>query len=368
MDVFLLLLFFLLVTPFVSSVIYFFRFLVFEEESKSVFFRITEFLSIVVIPVFFLISFDFGKSNDCCGDSAVFSPGHRLIIYVLIFLYMLAYLISMFRKNLFPPFLELLLNLFLIAGIVLNINLCIHLNGDEFGILLWLPGNMPVILLITIKLIAHHKMILAETEENVIATDSFTEYVSLWILKLNPFLKYPVLLVLLIPVVLLLPLCLLVFGQKPDSVIRAFTDTYKHGFSKLDYQCDNVNCGGHFLCSVGANGHKSVVKPVRYGERNGRKIICTRQLLISNAFEELISERLPSAHHFIRQRYNVVGNMVHRYYKVFSVKFVSDVVYILMKPLEWFFLLILYSFDSKPENRIARQYLSKMINIKLNKN
>jgi hypothetical protein len=29
-----------------------------------------------------------------------------------------------------------------------------------------------------------------------------------------------------------------------------------------------------------------------------------------------------------------------------------------MKPLEWTFLLILYSFDRKPENRIARQYLS----------
>lgn len=29
-----------------------------------------------------------------------------------------------------------------------------------------------------------------------------------------------------------------------------------------------------------------------------------------------------------------------------------------MKPLEIFFLIILYTFDKKPENRIASQYLS----------
>ncbi len=359
MDAIFFLILLVVIVPFVSSIVYFFRFVIFEEESNSIFFIITEFWSILIFPLYFLISFDLGKVNDCCGDSAVFSPDHRLVIYVLIFLYMLAYIISMFRKSLFPPLLELLLNLFLIIGLVLNIILCFHLNGDEFGVMLWLPGNIPVILLITIKLIVNHKMILAEFDENAVVPNSFTDYVSLWILRLNPFLKYPLLFILLVPVVILLSLCLLVFGQKPDSVIRAFTDTYKHGLSQLDYQCDNVNCGGHFLCSVGANGHTSVVKPERYGERNGRKIICTRQLLISNAFEELIREKFPSVHHFIRRRYNAVGDMVHRYYNVFNIKFVSDVVYILMKPLEWFFLLILYSFDSKPENRIARQYLSK---------
>jgi hypothetical protein len=28
----------------------------------------------------------------------------------------------------------------------------------------------------------------------------------------------------------------------------------------------------------------------------------------------------------------------------------------LMKPLEWFFLLVLYTVDAKPENRIHMQY------------
>ena len=38
-------------------------------------------------------------------------------------------------------------------------------------------------------------------------------------------------------------------------------------------------------------------------------------------------------------------------------KWIADVVYIAMKPLEIFFLLILYSFDKKPEDRIAKQYI-----------
>jgi hypothetical protein len=29
-----------------------------------------------------------------------------------------------------------------------------------------------------------------------------------------------------------------------------------------------------------------------------------------------------------------------------------------MKPAEWFFLLVLYTFDKNPENRIAKQYIS----------
>ncbi|MFT3701074.1 MAG: hypothetical protein QM802_01825 [Agriterribacter sp.] len=143
-------------------------------------------------------------------------------------------------------------------------------------------------------------------------------------------------------------------------MIRAFTDTYKHGFSQLDYMCDNVECGAHFLCSVGANGHRRIVRPIRYGERNGGKIICNRQLLVSNAFEELLAEKFPKLHRVIRRKYNRVGNFIHRYYGIFNIKLVSDIVYILMKPAEWIFLLTLYSFDNKPENKIAKQYLKSI--------
>ena len=186
-----------------------------------------------------------------------------------------------------------------------------------------------------------------------LSTNSVFQY-----LNLEPAAKYPVLFILLVPILVFISVLLLVFGQKPDSMIRAFTDTYKHGFSQLNHLCDNVDCGGHFLCSVGANGHQSIVKPIRYGERNGRRIICNRQLLISNAFEDLIQENLPATHKFIRSNYNKVGHFIHKYYHVFAIKIVSDINYFIMKPFEWFFLLSLYTFDTKPENRIALQYLN----------
>ena len=101
------------------------------------------------------------------------------------------------------------------------------------------------------------------------------------------------------------------------------------------------------------------MKPIRFGERNGRKIICNRQLLISNAFEDLIKEKFPGTHKHIRNNYNKVGVFVNRFYFIFHIKIIADIVYIMMKPLEWIFLLILYTFDKKPENRIAMQYLKK---------
>ena len=37
--------------------------------------------------------------------------------------------------------------------------------------------------------------------------------------------------------------------------------------------------------------------------------------------------------------------------------FAADVVYILMKPLEWVFVIALYLIEEKPEDKIASQYL-----------
>ena len=72
-----------------------------------------------------------------------------------------------------------------------------------------------------------------------------------------------------------------------------------------------------------------------------------------------MQEKFPVAHAFVRKNYNRVGLWVHRHYGIFEVKIVSDLVYLLMKPLEWFFLFVLYCFDNRPENRIALQYVDK---------
>ena len=43
--------------------------------------------------------------------------------------------------------------------------------------------------------------------------------------------------------------------------------------------------------------------------------------------------------------------------KLMKSPYVSDFVYLMMKPLEWLFVIVLYVFDNNPERRIATQYL-----------
>ena len=55
------------------------------------------------------------------------------------------------------------------------------------------------------------------------------------------------------------------------------------------------------------------------------------------------------------------GGFIDRYGYPFAKhikkKWAMDLIYYLMKPLEWLFLLVLYLVDRKPENRIAMQYI-----------
>jgi len=314
--------------------------------------RVLEVAGMLVLPILYLWMLDENK-NDCCSDSAAFSPSHKLTIYTLIVICVVVYFYSSYKGKLASPIIEVLTNSILLFGFVFNIFI-----GIQVGYIFWAIGNIPVGLLFIFRLIENHKIFLEFTQSVSSEPTNPFEIIAHKILMLNPFVKFPFLFVLCLPILTIIASLLLLFGQKPDSIVRAFTDTYKHGFSQLDYLCDNVQCGGHFLCSVAANGHKKVVNPIRYGERNGNKIICNRQLLIANAFEELLEQKLPKTHKIIRHNYNKVGNTIHRHYHIFNNKILSDCVYFLMKPLEIFFLLTIYTFDQKPENRIAKQYLS----------
>ena len=305
---------------------------------------------VIIFPILFLAVMDSGP-NDCCSESAVFSPNHRATIYFFIIINMIAYFISALKYKLLSPIIEVLINSILLSGIVLVSFILVHFSS--FGIIF----NIAIILLFLIQLIQNHQKFMDENSENQ-EYDKW-EAIAWQILRLNPFIKYPILIVLFIPIFTIITSLLMLFGQKPDSIVKAFTDTYKHGFSQLDYLCDNVQCGGHFLCSVAANGHKNIVQPKRYGERGGGKIICNRQLLIANAFEEILEQKTPQLHLFIRTKYNKVGNFIHRYYGVFNNKLLADMVYVFMKPLEWCFLFVIYVVDKKPENRIAVQYLNR---------
>lgn len=292
--------------------------------------------------------------NNCCSESAAFAKEHVISIIAIILCYCASYFYSFSRTKISSPIIEVCANTFLIIGIVLNIIVAIHTENLIYAAL----GNLPAILLMTNMLIKNHIFLLREINREILAPANAFEKIAFKILYLPVFAKLPLLMILCLPLLAILVAFLLLFGQKPDSIILAFTQTYKHGFSQLDYECDNVQCGGHYLCSVAANGHKDVVKPQRLGIRHDNYIICNRQLLVSNAFEELLAEKIPAVHKVIRKNYNKVGNVVHKYYDIFNNKLVADVVYLFMKPAEWFFIVTLYAFDKKPENRIAMQYLS----------
>lgn len=158
---------------------------------------------------------------------------------------------------------------------------------------------------------------------------------------------------LMIPLygVIIVILCL--FGQKPDSVIEAFTKTSDWILSK-EIAPPPVEYDTHYLCTVSLRGHKNIVKPIRYGIRRGTKIVVNRQLCVANAFEQLIEERTPRLHRVIRNVYDTHGYPISKWIKS---SWSADCIYFLMKPLEWFFILVLYLLDEKPEDRICRQYL-----------
>jgi hypothetical protein len=342
----------LIFLPLLLSLINFIGFL-FKGKSilHFILLHLTEIGAFIILP-FMYVSLD--TKNDCCGDSAAFSPEHQLTIGILVILCSAAYFYSSYRTKIAAPILEIIINCLVLTGIVLNIFIAIHTKD----VILAVGGNLPIILLAVAVLVKNQKAFISQSLGTAFIPENKLENMTWKIVNLKPLIKFPVIFLFVLPIIIVITTILLLFGQKPDSIIRAFTDTYKHGFSLWDYKCDNVSCGGHYLCSVAANGHAKIVKPQRRGIRNGHHIICNRQLLISNAFEDLIKDKLPFLHKHIRRQYNKVGNFIHRYYGIFNNKFIADFIYILMKPLEWFFLLTLYTFDVKPENRIAKQYLS----------
>ena len=315
-------------------------------------FRLTEIFVLVLLPFCVMSILDLGVKNDCCSDSAVFSPNHRMTIYFLIGICLAAYLYLSYRTGLTTPIIEVILNSMVLMGIVLNVFVAIQL--DEF--VFWFFGNVPVIILFLYVLSKSHQLWKSNRGDDEINYTNGVELLCYKILSWKLFQKIPVLFIVCLPLLIIMISFLMLFGQKPDSFILAFTDTYKHGLSQLD--CSKVVCpDGHFLCTIAASGHTNLVKPVRKGIRHGYLIKVNRQLLVSNAFEDLLQEKVPLLHRHIRRTYNAIGGNFAKVYVVLSNKWMSDIIYIVMKPLEWAFLASLYLLDRYPENRIAKQYL-----------
>ncbi|MDO5748001.1 MAG: hypothetical protein Q4P66_10150, partial [Actinomycetaceae bacterium] len=145
---------------------------------------------------------------------------------------------------------------------------------------------------------------------------------------------------------------LVLLGQGPHALIRAFTDTSGWTLSQQTSP-PTVFYDEHYLCTVAAGGHKQLVKPIRRGIRHGHPVVVNRQLLVANAFEQVLSDRLPRMHRTIRHFYDRYGFDLA---KRIRTKWAADIVWVVMKPLEWFFLAVIYFCIRHPEDLIAMQY------------
>ena len=159
----------------------------------------------------------------------------------------------------------------------------------------------------------------------------------------------------LIPALAVLAMILLLTGQGADALTKAFTMTADWTFS-TQTPPPPTYYEGHYLCTVAAGGHRRLVRPLRMGTRAGDRIIVNRQLCIANAFEDLIMDKTPRFHRALRGYYDKYGYPLCR---SITTPLRADIVYIIMKPLEWLFLIVLYLFDTKPESRISAQYTGR---------
>ena len=241
----------------------------------------------------------------------------------------LGYLILRFIPlKMLPP----LLSVLAMAAMYLGIGLCtlftIQLMGGEFLLAVY-PFNMLMVFGKTVRQVC--------MQQEQARRFSWIAFLLMW------------------PLLGVLTTILILFGQKPDSLIQAWTQTSDWTLS-LKQAPPNVLYDEHYLCTVAAGGHPELVKWLRMGERHGHRIVVNRQLLVANAFEELLTERMPGVHRRLRHFYDCYGYPVARHIRN---RWTADIVYLMMKPLEYFFVIVLYLFDTEPENRIAVQYLGK---------
>lgn len=216
-----------------------------------------------------------------------------------------------------------------------------------------LPFNC---ILITVKTVRRKVLEWNEMEEHTGSYYESNRFLDVLNRKLDEAETWPLAALIFMLPLLGIVICILVlFGQRPDAVIKAWTETSDWSLSQR-VAPQNIRYDEHYLCTVAAGGHRKVVKPIRMGVRHGHRVTVNRQLCIANAFEQILEERTPRFHKHVRHFYDTYGFPVAR---LIRSRYVADMVYFLMKPLEWIFLIVIYFCDVKPENRIAMQYLPK---------
>ena len=355
------------------------RFLFFKElaeSAKSVFGAVYELVTLLfgVLLEYILLAglhnvrFDAQWSEELRNSElhAPINPDYMLTFAVMCTMFAIGYLVWAFtsgQKR--PPLLTVLCFSAMYVGVIESILFTIHIMGmnytyencvknycftSELLYTLLIPLNM---LFILVRVLLH-SVKTHETDPDRSSKVESNAFLSACNRILNNAKYWPLLaLLFMIPLLGILTMILALFGQAPDAAIKAFSETANYTFStKIPPQ--NVFYDEHYLCTVAAGGHRRVVKPIRMGRRHGHDVVVNRQLMVANAFEQILEEKTPTFHKHVRGFYDRYGFPIARLIKS---KYVADIIWFIMKPLEWFFLFVIYLVDVNPEDRIARQYL-----------
>ncbi|MBR3102372.1 MAG: hypothetical protein IKH46_00975 [Lachnospiraceae bacterium] len=251
-----------------------------------------------------------------------------------------------------PPLVSVLAIAAMYPAAITLVLRCIQIYKTELLPLMLFPANVIIIMfsLIREKIMEWNKI----REEQITAGELDAKKLAWYEGMLGRSQFWP-----LFAVIAVLPMLGVFLGisvlmhQRPDALIATWTETANWNLSQM-IPPPNVYEDQHYLCTVAAHGHEKVVKPIRMGERHGHRVVVNRQLEIANAFELVLEWKTPRLHHVIRSFYDKYGFPIAR---CIRTKTACDVVYILMKPLEWFFVTVLYLTLVHPENVIAVQYL-----------
>ncbi|MFJ7935263.1 DUF6688 family protein [Sporosarcina sp. NPDC096371] len=297
----------------------------------------------------------YDMTGELLANYASLSNTHVPTLTVFFVLSYFAYWLLPAGVSKLSPVVYVICSSLLIVNVVIACVYIMHTGFWNYGsdVALLQVGYGSIILLYIAKLNDSLRQFLTiQQERNIQYTNKFLRFLMQLSLK---YQRIPVLAMLFVfPVIVVVQFVLVLWGQRPDSFIQVFLDTSSYNYSKIPAPPPEMIQGdGHYLCTVSAMGHKRLVKPVRSGIRHGERIVVNRQLLIANAFENILEEYTPNLHKRIRRFYDTYGYPISKHIRT---KGSADLVYLLMKPLEWLFLLVLYTVDTKPENRIHVQY------------
>lgn len=288
-----------------------------------------------------------------------FASGYRLTLLWYFVTFHISLILVWINGNHLPPLTLSLALVFLLIGIILNLVILLQVSVHATETLMYYDGGLGKWFFIPAPLfgICIAAYLLYTSVRTDLNASIDRTYNNRLLQMLNRFLASRIsnpfwILLLLFPVVFIVTLILRLFGQDTNALVKLFTDTATWRLSQQIHP-PILDHHGHYLCTVAASGNPAVVKPLRMGQRSGRLIIVNRQLLIANAFEEMIQDLSPKLHQIIRTNYDKYGYNLSR--KINSSA-LSNITYVLMKPLEWAFLLCLYLFCLHPEQKINRQY------------